>query len=317
MNHWRATKAYLRSWLPSFYYRRQQQQHPNTTATSDIMFECAACGASGPTALFEDLSSGESICTCCGTVHNQEVGLIDCAEQTMTDSQYHHHPILPLPPPATSPAATHHEQHQHHRPVDDVISETERELLSAANPTMLPHVTADEKKAFGCAYRMFDKAFDVIAKRCDIKEGLANRRSLVAMRSACERVGVMHPEFSLTHDPGVQAVAAYVVATHPPGVDRGRTRLLKEADEECGLQSICNELEVTLSAVAKCVRNHGDRLYTAMRSARRIGILPELDPGGHLALEAKRRVDIRMSSLTNPGSIRSKRRKNNRKGIKF
>ena len=255
-------------------------------------FECAACGASGPTAIFEDIASGESVCVCCGTVHSQDVGILDCAEQTMADNHaYHpalstHDPMMPVTAAAatTSPALTT----TNSPPPDivsapllphEVISDVERELHAAANPTMNPTVTAEEKKAFGCGYRMFDKPFDIMAKRCDLMEGLFNRRSLVAMRSACERVAVRHPEFALTHDPGVQAVSAYVVATHPPGVDRGRTRLLKETDERCGLRGICTELNVTMSAVAKCVRNHGDRLYTAMKPARRLGILPELGEG--------------------------------------
>ena len=88
----------------------------------------------------------------------------------------------------------------------------------------------------------------------------------------------MCPEFTITHDPGVQAVAAYVVATHPPGTDRGRTRLLKESQDVTGLPGICATLGVTVSAVARCVRNYGDKLHAAMRDARRLRILPEIDP---------------------------------------
>lgn len=125
---------------------------------------------------------------------------------------------------------------------------------------------------------MFDNPFDIMSKKCDLMEGLSNRRSLVAMRAACERVGTLYPEFTLTHHPGVQAVAAYVVATHPPGIDRGRARLLKESQDVSGLPGICSTLGVTISAVASCVRNHGDKLDSAMKNARRLGVLPCLQP---------------------------------------
>ena len=311
---WRATKAYLKSWLPSF----SSSASPNPPSPSNTSpppmamqqyadtFECAACGASGPTTIFEDLVSGDSVCMCCGTVQSQDRRMLDCAEiapaaTTYANAVFANHG-------ATTATADTDPTTAHLLP-NEVMADVEREIHAARNPTMCPAVTTDETTEPGCSYRMFDKPFDIIAKRCDLMDGLQNRRATVAMRSACERVAIMHPEFALTHDPGVQAVAAYVVATHPPGVDRGRTRLLKEGDEECGLRGTCVELDVTLSAVAKCVRNHGDRLYAAMKTARRLGILPELDPGGHLtAAETKRRLMTtsggRSSSLTKTRAAR-------------
>jgi hypothetical protein len=283
-------KTYIRSWLPfSSYNNKLVASSTQSSAVSmPLEFECAACGASGPTAIFEDIVSGDSLCVYCGTVHDTAIGFLDSAEQTLSSN----HQLS-----AVTNAGTF-------KPVVDtsgqLMSDVDREIEAACNPVLNRHVSIDDKKKFGCAYRMFDTPFDIMAKRCDLMEGLANRRALIAMRAACERVGVLCPEFTLTHDPGVQATAAYVVATHPPGVDRGRTRLLKEGDEQCGLRGICSELGVTMSAVAKCVRNHGDRLYTAMKDARRIGVLPELDPGGHLTAESNRRLRARAEGRRRP-----------------
>jgi len=282
--------------------RREIQSYSDT-------FECAACGATGPTAIFEDIVSGESVCMCCGIVQTSDTLMLECAEAvsdtftttrstttTTTTTTATATAVIDPAVATTTTATTTATTTDNSLSVDEVMDDVERELRAIRDPTIQPSVTTEDKKTFGCAYRMFDKPFDIIAKRCDLSEGLCNRRATVAMRSACERVAVMHPEFALTHDPGVQVVAAYVVATHPPGVDRGRTRLLKESAEESSeLRGICTELGVNMSAVAKCVRNHGDRLYTAMRSARRLGILPDLDPGGHLANAESNRRRTRLS----------------------
>lgn len=210
---------------------------------------CVSCGATGQFWQFEDVVSGDTICLECGTVN-------DTSGQFFTDAQR-------LP-----------DKSDNSLDPDCVIAEAETGIVS---PVMLQAVTETDKISHGCTFRMFDRPFDVMAKKCDLMEGLINRRSLIAMRAACERVGVMCPEFTLTHNPGVQAAAAYVVATHPPGIDRGRTRLLKEPQNVTGLPGICAELGITVSSVARCVRTYGDRLHASMKDARRMRILPEFD----------------------------------------
>lgn len=220
---------------------------PSMTDNSE--FVCVACGVNGQYWQFEDVVSGDTICLACGTIN-------DTSGQFFSDAQK-------LPDISDSSPDP-----------DCVLAKAETGIVS---PTMLETVTDADKINHGCTFRMFDQPFDIMAKKCDLMEGLLNRRSLIAMRAACERVGATCPEFTLTHNPGVQAVAAYVVATHPPGIDRGRTRLLKEPQEATGLPGICTTLGVTVSSVARCVRTYGDRLHTAMREARRLRILPEFE----------------------------------------
>ena len=206
---------------------------------------CVACGADDSSIWFVDAVSRDTVCMCCGHV-------------SRTDSNW--------------------DEGSSHGPDHSAANTCAAVSTVSPDPVMLREpVSAGDKVLYGCTYRMFDQPFDVMAKKCELMEGLYNRRSLIAMRSACERVGVTRPEFTLTHDPSVQAVAAYVVATHTPGVNRGRTRLLKEPQEQTGLPHICETLGVTINAVAKCVRTYGDDLYNAMRQARRIGILPRLE----------------------------------------
>lgn len=242
-------------------YACEDDHEPSMTDNSD--FVCVACGVNGQYWQFEDAVSGDTICLACGTIN-------DTSGQFFTDA-----PRLPdnldsSPDP------------------DCVLAEAETGIVS---PIMLKTVTEADKTNHGCTFRMFDQPFDIMAKKCDLMEGLANRRSLIAMRAACERVGATCPEFTLTHNPGVQAVAAYVVATHPPGIDRGRTRLLKEPQEATGLPGTCAALGVTVSSVARCVRTYGDRLHAAMKDARRLHILPEFEtPVKRCRLRPKKRT---------------------------
>ncbi len=242
----------------------EDDHDPNVPSMTDNSeFVCVACGVNGQYWQFEDAVSGDTICLACGTIN-------DTSGQFFTNA-----PRLPdnldsSPDP------------------DCVLAEAETGIVS---PVMLKTVTDADKINHGCTFRMFDQPFDIMAKKCDLMEGLANRRSLIAMRAACERVGATCPEFTLTHNPGVQAVAAYVVATHPPGIDRGRTRLLKEPQEATGLPGTCATLGVTVSSVARCVRTYGDRLHDAMKDARRMRILPEFTtPVKKCRLRPKRRT---------------------------
>ena len=221
-----------------------------SSMTDNFGFVCESCGVSGHYWQFEDVVSGDTICLQCGTVNDTSGQFLPTVQNSLD--------VLDSSPDP-----------------DCVLAEAETGIVS---PTLRECVTDADKINHGCAFRMFDQPFDIMAKKCDLMEGLANRRSLIAMRSACERVGITCPEFTLTHNPGVQAAAAYVVATHPPGIDRGRTRLLQESQEVSGLPEICNTLGVTVSAVARCVRNYGDKLHASMRDARRLHILPEFEP---------------------------------------
>ena len=235
----------LKAHVP-FYHNSDSVEDNRPQMTDNTGFVCTACEVSGHCWQFEDVVSGDTICVNCGTVDD-------------TCGTF----LLNVPDSSPDP--------------DNILTEAETEIVS---PTLRRTVTIADKTKHGCTYRMFDNPFDIMSKKCDLMEGLINRRSLIAMRAACERVGVACPEFTLTHNPGVQAVAAYVVATHPPGTERGRTKLLQESQEVSGLPGICDTLGITVSAVAKCVRSYGDRLHAAMRDARQLGILPQIQSVG-------------------------------------